>query len=100
MHTKRQRAVACIVCAAYLLVTLCSVLFIAKEADHDCAGADCSVCARIAEAANELEKLGSGAPSADSTVVLAAACILAVFAVFTVAAPSATPVALKVRMNN
>ena len=36
-------------CAAVLLATvlLCSVLFIAAEADHDCIGDNCPVCAQM-----------------------------------------------------
>ncbi len=44
VSTKRRKAV---LAAALALVLLFSVCFIALEADHDCHGDDCAVCAQI-----------------------------------------------------
>ena len=50
MDKKAQRILAGFTCAAFVIVAFFSLLFIAKEAHHDCTGADCPVCACIHQA--------------------------------------------------
>lgn len=45
-----RRVLAFIVCAGLILALLASSLFIFVEADHDCSGEGCGVCAHMAEA--------------------------------------------------
>lgn len=62
MKNQKKRTFVSIICAVLLLTALCSSLFIMKEADHDCTGADCPICAAISEAENTLKKLGNAKP--------------------------------------
>lgn len=50
MDKKAQRILAGFTCAAFVIVAFFSLLFIAKEAHHDCTGEDCPVCACIHQA--------------------------------------------------
>lgn len=100
MYTKKQRSIAFIACAAFFLVMLCSILFLVKEANHDCTGADCPICAQIAEAENTLKKLGNGDPFVSIASVTAAVYFLLAFIGGIIAVHYTTPVTQKVRMNN
>lgn len=100
MYTKSQRLAAWIACAAFLLVTLCSLLFLVKAANHDCTGEDCPICAQISEAENTLKKLGSGNPSGSTAVVVFILCVIVAPVGGICAVPCATPVMQKVRMND
>ena len=99
MYTKKQRALACMMCAAVLFATLFSVLFLAKEANHHCTGADCPVCESIVQARRTLKQLGTGTIepicSVPVTDVIAAGffCLL-------LPIPFISPVTQKVRMDN
>ena len=44
-----RRVLAGFVCAGLILALLASSLFIFVEADHDCSGESCGVCAHLAE---------------------------------------------------
>lgn len=100
MYTKRQRAAALIACVAFLFVTLCSILFLAKAAKHDCTGEDCPICARISEAENTLKKLGGGKPPVSAAVPALLLCVFLAPVWGLCAVPYSTPVLQKVRMNN
>lgn len=100
MYSKKQKTVAMIACMAFLLVTLCSILFIVKEANHDCTGENCPICAQISEVENTLKKLGNGDPAV-STVTVSTVIWLFIALVGSIyAVPYTTPVTQKVRMNN
>ena len=60
MDKKAQRILAGFTCAAFVIVAFFSLLFIAKEAHHDCTGEDCPVCACIHQAEQTLKQIGSG----------------------------------------
>ena len=45
----KRRVLAGFVCAGLILALLASSLFIFVEADHDCSGESCGVCAHLAE---------------------------------------------------
>lgn len=60
MDKKAQRILAGFTCAAFVIVAFFSLLFIAKEAHHDCTGADCPVCACIHRAEQTLKQIGTG----------------------------------------
>lgn len=95
-RTKRAAAVlACVLFFAMLL----SVLFIAYESQHDCTGANCSVCMKIDACENALKNI-SGAVAA--AVTLAAVCFVFVrtLAGAAVLCVSPTPVSLKVKLSD
>lgn len=101
MYTNKQKHIALLVCAAFLFVTFASLLFIAKEADHNCSGADCAICAAVAEAKGTLDNLKkSGASFAAVVAVTAVLLLLFAMAGVLVTAPRVTPVAQRVRLNN
>lgn len=100
MYTRKQKMAAWIACAAFVLITLCSLLFIVKEADHDCTGKDCPVCAQISEAEHILKKLGSGEPSVNAAVIVLIFCFAAIPAADSLDVPITTLVMQKVRMND
>lgn len=96
--TRAKRTLALITGLAMLLLVLGSVLFLAAEAHHDCAGEDCAICACIRQCVETLRQLGSlTAPAALLLPVL--------FGCFTAPIPAAafrakTPVSFRVRLNN
>ena len=81
------------------LVLLCSVLFVIAEADHDCHGEDCAICAQIVRCVSLLREL------------LPALLLAAAFAALCRRLPHRTapagwlrrltsPIALKVKLSN
>ncbi len=99
MYTKKHRTLALLACAAFLIVTLFSVLFIVKEADHDCIGEGCPICVCIRNAEHTLEQLGMGSAGMAGWMPAAALLILTVSCVLR-AVPCETPISQKVRLNN
>ncbi|MBQ9545559.1 MAG: AraC family transcriptional regulator [Clostridia bacterium] len=97
---KFERRVGAAILAAFLLICVtASLIFIAGEADHDCSGDDCPVCAFIAICRNTLRSLFEAA------AVFAVTAASVGFAAVTVSASSAglhgaTPVSLKVKLLN
>lgn len=47
-HSRDTKLKALFLCAAFCFVMAFSAFFIADEADHDCTGKDCPICAEIA----------------------------------------------------
>ena len=98
MVTKRRFAAAAL--AALVIVAVVTSLFIVShEADHDCIGEDCPVCAVIAACQSTLKTLSA------ALAVFAAAAAWVCFAVILLTALKAvlhseTPVSLKVRLLN
>lgn len=96
---KGKRAAAALAAAAILLALLCSTLFIAFNAGHDCVGGDCGVCCRILFCQTVLKGLSLAARIA----ILAAALSYALRAVVCAREQSfrrCTPVSLKVKLTN
>ena len=60
--TVKQRRAAWILLVGFLLAILVSLTFCAEDANHDCTGADCAVCAQLKLCENILHagKDGSG----------------------------------------
>lgn len=95
-----KRRLAAVFLAAFILFAMTASLFVmAHEADHDCIGEGCSICAVISLCRNTLKALGG---------TLIAAALL--FACLRFAAPillpirvssySKTPITLKVKLLN
>ena len=96
---RKKRIVAMLLAVTILFVVLCSAAFIAEEANHDCAGENCPICAQISVCQNMLK-----------TFALAV-CAVAFAAAFTYTlrkhifactdmVPSYTLVSLKVKLTN
>lgn len=82
-----------------LLFLLVSTYFIAYEADHECTGEDCPVCALLQISENSLRQLGSGVPAAAAASSLfVLILVMQIFTDESVALP--TPVSRKTRLNN
>ena len=96
--TKRRFAAA--ILAALILVAVTASLFVvAHEADHDCIGEGCPVCAFIAVCQNTLETLSEALGV--FAAIAAPVCFVAVF--FTplkAVLYKGTPVLLKVKLLN
>lgn len=82
-----------------LAVVLFSAFHIAAEADHDCTGNDCPVCACIRQCESTLRGIGGG--------ITVLSCAAVPFLLFLLAAPvlvaavsSDTLISRKVRLNN
>ncbi len=82
-----------------LAALLSSALYIAAEADHDCSGEDCRVCANIQQCVNVLHLIGGAAAGH-----LIAAAAVSVFVFSAAPAPEdrarPTPVSRRVRLND
>ncbi len=94
-----RRFFAGIMAFMILVFVLLSTTFIAAEADHDCEGEDCPVCATIQICARTLDQVGS-LITVLATVLLPA---LIVFLSITISVPMLTRHSLiyqKIRMNN
>lgn len=96
---KNRRLAAMLFAALVLLAAAASLCFMACEADHDCIGETCPVCAVIALCRNTLKALGLGllyAAAAFACVRLAAA-LRPVCRALTC---RETPITLKVKLLN
>lgn len=94
-----RRIAAGIMGIMILVVLLLSVFFIAAEAGHECSEENCPICACIEHCANLQKQLGGG---------IAAAAVFAVSVSFLLTPlllpvcdlVTATPVSVKIRLNN
>lgn len=96
--TKKNRRAALLLSVAVVFVVLSSVLYIAHEANHDCIGEGCPICAQI-EICEHILKALSGASAAASAAVLT--YMMPAQAIrFADRVPGNTPVMLKVKLLN
>ena len=90
-----------ILCAAAAVimsaVLIFGVLFIAAEAEHDCIGEDCPVCAVISLFVNALKTLSKAGISAPLTALFSFFIILRLYYYLSVIK---TPVTLRIRLIN
>lgn len=99
METKKRRALALLACTAFLIAALFSVLFLVREADHDCIGEGCPICACIRQGEQTLKQLGLGSACVASWPPVAGLLVFTVFFALQ-SAVRETPVSKKVRLNN
>ena len=97
--TSSKKIVAGIAAFAVLFLVLFSAFFICVEADHDCSGEDCPVCACIQMCETIIRQM------IEKLVIAGLFCALAVFFLFLNRDEAAffvqeTPVSLKIRKNN
>ena len=82
-----------------LVLVLFSALYPAAEADHDCCGEHCPVCACIRQCGDLLRGFGLGKASLTFSAAAAVLVFSAAFPAVT-AVLRETPVSVKVRLNN
>ena len=91
-------ALAFLVC--FLLAFLSLEAFVITHAEHDCIGAGCPVCARIASAEGMLAQFKTGLGSAVFMILALIASFAILFKYFSAILRFSTPVTSKARMNN
>lgn len=97
--TGRRRLNSIIALAAMLVVLLFSSCYIIKEADHDCSGSACPICAMIQQCEDTLRQIGIGT----ITMIAVAAVVGILFTECSFAAfetSKETLITRKVRLNN
>ena len=97
--SKSKRIISGFIAFLMLAVMLFSAFYIAAEADHDCTGHDCPICACIQQCENTLYQIGNGAAIQFSAVLPILFALLFV-TVWTFSPRMETPVTRKVRLNN
>ncbi len=97
--SKIKRTAAGIIILMMLVFVLFSAFYIAIEADHDCTGEDCPICACIQQCENVLRSLGDGVALQLSALVSIVFILLNAVS-FAKVFPQETPVSRKVRLNN
>lgn len=96
---KRTRAAAMALACVLALILLFSVFFIVLEADHDCAGEDCAVCAVLNVCETLLHRL-AGFGAAVLTALFAAAVKAFAAGRYALDAAPITPVSLRVKLTD
>lgn len=99
MYAKKQKTFAFLICTVFLLAAFFSLLFIVGEADHDCTGEDCPVCACIHQTEQTLRQLGAGAAVTAVSAPVIARFVSTLVCVFPIV-PCATLVRQKIRLND
>ena len=94
-----KRLAAGIMALMMFVIVLFSVSFIAAEADHDCCGDDCPICACIHLCENTLEQIGSGVATQAAVIIPAILFCISILLSVCVCRQE-TPVSRKVRLNN
>ncbi|MCR4667888.1 MAG: hypothetical protein K5774_00760 [Clostridia bacterium] len=94
-----KRTTAAVIGLALLVAMLFSAFYIAEEADHDCTGEDCPVCACIQICENTLHRLGDGSTFL-LRILAAVFFVVLVAAVIPAAVSRGTLITRKVRMND
>ncbi len=94
-----RRLAAVIVGLTVVVAILFSAFYIVAEADHDCSGENCHICAVIRLAEDLLRGMGSGF-TVQSYVLRRFVIAINAVLILTAVSFSDTPVARKVRLNN
>lgn len=99
-QSNRFREVIAIAMAVFLaLFVFASMAFLVKEANHECCGEGCPVCAELIRCGQTVHEIGGGILLA-VFAVLAAIYVLQPVLYFISDIPAVTPVSRKIRMNN
>lgn len=94
-----KRIAAGIMGILMLFIMLFSAFYIAAEADHDCTGEDCPICACIQQCENTLHQIGDGITSQAAVIIPFVFLLVSIF-LFASLFPQETLVSRKVRLNN
>ncbi len=97
--TNKKRLAAIVFAAVVLFALMISLFVITCEADHDCAGENCLVCAVIELCRKTLETFG-GVPASAGIAFAYSLFITQAVSVLRIVTCSGTPVSLKVRLLN
>ena len=97
--SRNRRVIAIIVLTALLAVLLFSSCYIIEEADHDCTGASCHICAVMQQCENILRQIGAGR-IAVAAIVFGVVFLCRMVCFVSAAACAETPITRKVRLNN
>lgn len=100
MYTKKQRIISFVACAAFVLATLCSVLFLVKEANHACTGDNCPICAAIEIAENTIRNLSNGIIPTDSGFTAVNVFFRVILICCMISFSHSTLITQKVRLND
>ena len=93
-----RRIVAGIMVVMMFVVVLFSVFCIAVEANHDCTGDDCPICACIQQCENILNQVGDGVSRGSIVAPVVFLLLFVLFSVYSIL--QETLVSTKVRLNN
>ncbi len=100
IRNKRAFMTVAIIAGILLLsVSLFSAFYVTSEANHDCCGEGCPICAHIDQCTSILRSAGDGSAILGAVLLLtaisftAAAVLISVFC-------SSSPITFKVRLNN
>ena len=85
--------------ALMLCVLVLSFVFVAVEADHDCAGGDCPICMLIQQCEQTIRSIGGGFSLAGFSILLISFCVASVL-MRCISILCYTPVSFKTRLNN
>lgn len=96
---KNKKIAAGIMAFLMLFLVLFSTFFIVIEADHDCTGEDCPICACIAQCENTLHQIGYGI-AVQTAVIIPVLFMLILAFLFAADVLQETLVSKKVRLNN
>ncbi len=99
VESKGLKITAGVIGLMMLVIVLFSAFYIVAEAEHDCCGDDCQICACIKLCENTLHAVG------DVTAALLSFIVPVIFGLFianilATAVPKETLVSRKVRLNN
>ncbi len=96
----KRRIAAGVTAFVMLVIMLFSAFYIAAEADHDCAGEDCPVCACIQQCETRMRVFGEGA-GVQLSAVIPVLFVLLISSFLSAASFAAdTLVSQKVRLNH
>ncbi|MBD9219425.1 MAG: hypothetical protein EGQ35_03750 [Clostridiales bacterium] len=98
-YTKKQRITALFVCIVFVLVTFCSLFYIAKEENHHCTGENCSICISIHKAEQFLKNI-SNAISTKTLVFTICNFTVNIALLYVLVLPCVSLISQKVRMDN
>lgn len=96
---KYKRAAAIILASTVLIAMAASLFVVACEANHDCAGEDCMICAILAVCQNTLKTL-TDALTAFAMLLALVFCAVSLTTAFKAPAHVQTPISLKVKLLN
>lgn len=98
-RNKKSRILATLLCVCIVAFLVLSFTYEIKEANHDCTGHDCPVCAQIQSIENSRQQLSLAVVSFGTSIVLLIRAMGIVLSHDTLFCAS-SPVQLKVKLNN
>lgn len=96
---RHKRIMAGIMGILMLLIILFSAFYIAAEADHDCTGEDCPICACIHQCEKTLYQISDGI-AVQTAVIIPFVFMLVIPVLFTVCIQHETLISKKIRLNS